>query len=59
MYPEYYDMLKKKIEKRRELSVLYYSKLEVGEKLQEEIEELQVKIEELDSEIAVLSPDKK
>ena len=53
---KYYDMLKKKINKRQEVASLYYSKIEIKMKLEKEIRELLCKIEDLDRKITILTP---
>lgn len=53
MQPEYFRMLKRKIEKRKAMMSLYYSKLELKKKLDDEIQELKTEVDELDKEITV------
>jgi len=56
---EYYETIKKRIIERKDKMELYYSKLEIREKLDYEIKQLKEEIEVLDRNITTLTPPKK
>ena len=56
---KYYLELKNYITERHELMIMYYSKIEVGERLEKELSEIKKKIDMLDKKITAWTPHKK